>query len=220
MVAIVQATSASRLQLESVRVVPDFASVLHETAAATMVGLDMPIGLPDAAERGGRVCEREARMRLSPRRCSCVFSAPVRAALAASDYSTALSIHRNSSAASIGLSKQVYNLFDKLRDVDAAITPLVQTRVREIHPELGFAAMNRSVPLTPKKSAAGRAARLALLQRFGLAPPATPAGAKHDDLLDALAAAWSAARLAHDTGESLPFAAPRDAHGLLMQISY
>lgn len=200
--------------------VADFASVLRETAVAAMVGLDMPIGLPDAAERGGRACEREARLRLSPRRCSCVFSAPVRAALAASDYSTALSIHRNSSAASIGLSKQVYNLFDKLRDVDAELTPLLQRRVREIHPELSFAAMNRGVPLTPKKSATGRAARRVLLHGLGLAPPATPSGAKHDDLFDALAAAWSAARLAHDTGESLPYAAPRDARGLLMQISY
>ncbi len=219
-VARLSARSPTSLQLEQVWVVADFASLLRQVTDIELIGVDMPIGLPAAAERGGRLCEREARARLSPRRSSCVFSAPVRAALSAPDYPTALAIHRGSSSEAIGLSKQVYFLFDKLRQVDAALTPTIQKRIREVHPELSFAAMNGGVALAPKKSPAGRAARVHLLERHGLTPPPIPAGAQHDDLLDALAAGWSAARLAHGVGERLPHRPARDARGLLMEISF
>lgn len=219
-VARLSARSPTHLRLVRVWVVTDFASLLREADDLELITVDMPIGLAETAERGGRLCEREARARLRPKRSSCVFSAPVRAALSAADYSTALAINRGSSSAAIGLSKQVYFLFEKLRQVDAALTPARQKQIREVHPELSFAAMNGGVALAPKKSAAGRAARVDLLKRHGLPPPATPPGAQHDDLLDAIAAGWSAARLAHGVGVRLPHQPPRDARGLSMEISF
>lgn len=219
-VARLSARSPTRLHLERVWVAADFASLLQEVTDIELIAVDMPIGLPETAERGGRLCEREARARLRPRRSSCVFSAPVRAALTAADYPTALAINRGSSSEAIGLPKQVYFLFEKLRQVDAALTPAIQKRVREVHPELSFAAMNGGVALASKKSAAGRAARTDLLKRYGLSPPPTPAGAQRDDLLDALAAGWSAARLAHGVGVRLPQHPLHDARGLSMEISF
>lgn len=49
-----------------------------------IVALDIPIGLSDHAERGGRECDRVTR-KLSGKRGCCVFSPPVRAAFTRSD---------------------------------------------------------------------------------------------------------------------------------------
>jgi predicted RNase H-like nuclease len=49
-----------------------------------IVARDIPIGLSDHAERGGRECDRVTRNLLGKRGC-CVFSPPVRAARTRSD---------------------------------------------------------------------------------------------------------------------------------------
>ncbi|MBI3634913.1 MAG: DUF429 domain-containing protein [Candidatus Rokubacteria bacterium] len=85
---------------------------------AEIVGLDMPIGLLDAAVRGGRDCDRAARKRLGPR-ASSVFSPPVRSALDATDYRRALALNRESSPEGVGISIFCFGIFKKLAEVDA-----------------------------------------------------------------------------------------------------
>lgn len=74
------------------------------------------------------------------------------------------------------------------------------TRFLEAHPELCFTAMNDMRRLGfPKKSAGGAFERLDLLRKHGINIDPSMLGAAAtiplDDLLDAAACAWTAARL-------------------------
>jgi predicted RNase H-like nuclease len=71
-----------------VRVEVDIGSVLCDQGLA-VVAIDIPIGLLDAAEPGGRECDRQARTLLGAGRASSVFSPPVRSVLSASGYEDA-----------------------------------------------------------------------------------------------------------------------------------
>jgi predicted RNase H-like nuclease len=200
--------------------------VLDAAADADVLGIDMPIGLLEHAVPGGRDCDRRAR-RLLGRRACCVFTPPVRSALRARTYPRALAVNRASSAAGLGISIECFGLFGKLREVDAALRrrPALARRVREVHPELAFREMARApAGLPPKRSAAGRAARLALLaRRFPDARAAAarpPRGAAADDVIDAHAVCWSAARIAARRAVCLPPRPRHDACGLPMAIWY
>jgi predicted RNase H-like nuclease len=212
-----------------VAVAHDFLGVLQLTRGARVVGVDMPIGLLEAAAPGGRECDRHARRLLGhPRACS-VFTPPVRSALVRASYRRALSANRASSAARLGISIECFGLFPRLREVDAALTadPTLAERVTEIHPELSFRAL-AGVPLglsEPKRSPPGLARRVALLRpsfpRLARALKARVAGVAPDDVLDAHAVAWSAARVARGRAVCLPARpAPRDVRGLPMAIWY
>ena len=122
----------------------------------------------------------------------------------------------------------MFHLFAKIREVDGAITP--QARVFECHPEAAFWAMNECTPLAePKKlrnrlHAAGIEKRQALLILHGFSEaflrearfPRSQAGA--DDVLDACACSWTAARIFRGEAISFPARFPVDAKGLRMAI--
>jgi predicted RNase H-like nuclease len=210
----------------SVDVVPSFAEVLHACADVTVLGVDMPIGLLDRAVPGGRDCDRRARILLGRRGC-CVFTPPVRAALRARTYARALVLNRRSSAARLGISIECFGLFAKLREVDTALRrrPALARRVREVHPELAFREMaGAAAGLPPKRSALGRAARLALLERdfpgVRAAVARPPRGAAADDVIDAFGVCWSVARIAARRAVRLSSRPGRDACGLPMAIWY
>lgn len=184
---------------DSVVVVPTFRDVLH-VAADAIIGIDIPVGLPDA---GPRACDVEARRVLGPRRSS-VFPAPPRAALSWTTWADAS-----------GMSKQAFNILAKVREVDAEMTPARQATVVEVHPEVSFAVM-RGAPMAHRKTTMeGVAERLAAL---GLTTPVPRVrGASTDDVLDALAVQWTATRLARGDARRLGDGAV-DAKGLRMEI--
>jgi predicted RNase H-like nuclease len=173
------------------------------------VAIDIPIGLP---ERGSRRCDVEARRLLGPRRGS-VFPAPVRGAVGCATWAEA-----NARARAVdgrGLSRQVFNLFAKINEVDSLISPMRQRHVVEAHPELCFASMSGGPLAHAKRTPAGRERRLELT---GIAATPLP-GAALDDVLDAHAALWTARRVAR--GEETRLGnGERDGRGLLMQIVY
>ena len=107
-----------------------------------IIAIDIPIGLLESAEPGGRECDRKARRLLGQPRGSSVFSPPVRGALSIRDYWKALSINRSSSSHRTGISRQCFGIFPKLQEIDSLMTPSLQTRVKEVHPEVCFYAMN------------------------------------------------------------------------------
>jgi predicted RNase H-like nuclease len=228
-VVLAETTRDARGMSAEVAVARDFNGVLALTRDARVVGVDMPIGLLDAAVPGGRDCDRHARRLLGrPRACS-VFTPPARAALAGESYRVALSVNRASSAACLGISIECFGLFPRLREVDAALTadPALAERVREVHPELSFRELSGGATglSEPKRSARGRSRRAALLRprfaRLARALGRRSAGVADDDVLDAHAVAWSAARIARDRAACLPGRpAPRDARGLSMAIWY
>ena len=191
----------------------DFAAVLATLPDDAVVAVDIPIGLVDVHVPGGREVDRAARTELGPKRSS-VFSAPPRCALAARTLPDA----RRRGAR---LTLQTLNLLPRIEDVDRVMTPELQSRVFEVHPELSFAAMAGGPPvLRPKRSAAGTKERRALLERAGVLVPDRPAGAAVDDLLDACALAWSARRIADGTAFHLPDTPSRDARGLHMELHW
>jgi len=182
------------------RIVPRFADVLE--LGCDTFAVDMPIGLPD---RGPRACDIEARRLLGPRRSS-VFPAPTRPMLEASSYADALAI--------AGLSKQAFNLLPKIREVDAVMTPLLQGTVVEVHPELCFSRLIGAPCRWPKRTADGRAERIAVVHP-GIDRP--PSGAAWDDVLDACALVATARRLVVGDVERLGDGS-RDARGLRCEI--
>ena len=210
------------------RTVGDVDALLALPEAPTVLGVDLPIGCPDAAAPGGRACDRQARQLLGHPRGASVFSPPAHDALQADTYEEALRRNRASGPDAPGLSKQAFHLVPKLRALAARMTPERQDRVREVHPELAFYAMNGDVPVAESKhTEAGRSARRALLSANGMpdvmaaveAMAAGPVGA--DDVLDAHAACWTARRIHEGTAERCPprdEAAPRTARGLRMEI--
>ncbi|PSQ96197.1 MAG: DUF429 domain-containing protein, partial [Bacteroidetes bacterium SW_7_64_58] len=138
------------------------------TEAPAVLGVDMVIGLPDRAEPGGRACDRAARQLLGHPRGASVFSPPARAALGAETYEEALRRTRASGPDAPGLSKQTYYLLPKMRALAEHMTPTRQERVREVHPELAFYAMNGDAPVADSKhTEAGRNARIELLADHG-----------------------------------------------------
>lgn len=179
------------------------------TEDLAVIAIDMPIGLSDT---GPRDCDMAARRLLQPHGTR-VFPAPPRAALAhAADYTAACAAAR--AATGKALSRQTWNLLTSIAEVDAHAD---DARIVECHPELAFALMQGHPVDERKKTSEGRAVRLDLLRQWlpGLADPAYG-----DDGLDALACAWSAARVVRGTAIALPAGdPPRDGLGRPMRIT-
>ena len=209
-------------------IAPDFLTVLDKTKGASIVAVDIPIGLLDAAVPGGRACDIAARKLLGPKRGSSVFPSPVRATLDCRTYHQASKANQDSSSAGIRISQQCFGILPKIREVDRAMTPELQRKIREIHPELCFFALNGGCAITqPKRTDVGKDVRLVLLQKHGFgslsseAVQPIPPGVETDDMLDACAACWTAERILIGTAVCIPSACPaRDSRGLSMEMWY
>jgi len=211
------------------RLLPRFADVAAAPEAPAIIAIDIPIGLPERVGYGGRAAENAVRPLLGARQSS-VFSVPSRSAIAAHDYREACRIALATSEPPRKVSKQLFMLAPKIREVDAALRAdaTLAQRVFEVHPEVAFWRLNGDMALSePKKVKSrpyepGLALRRKLLIRAGLPGAAVeaspPKGAGADDLIDALACAAIACRI--HAGEARPFPDPpeRDAFGLTMAI--
>jgi predicted RNase H-like nuclease len=209
-----------RLTVESIQVSPHFADVLLRTSPCVLVCVDIPIGLSDGAEP--RACDVAARRLLGPR-ASSVFPTPARACLTTTTYEEASQI--NFQSVGKKLSKQSFFIIDKIRQVDDLITPAMQQHVREIHPEVTFHALNNNRPAEHKKRCIpGRNERIALLANAFPAAADILGGTRKarvveaDDILDALAAAWTAAKVIIGQAATLPEHPATDRKGLRMEI--
>lgn len=159
------------------------------------------MGLPDKTLDGGRACEVAARAFLGQARSSSVFSTPGRRAIYAASYTDACALIRADLPHRKGLSKQAWMIAPRMREVDRAVRRRLTVEVREAHPETIFARMNADAALADsKKTAAGEAQRIQLLEAAGLPArrlaDARPKGCSRDDVLDALACLWTARRIA------------------------
>jgi len=212
-----------------VHLLPRFGDVPAAPEAPAIIAIDIPIGLPERTGYGGRAAENAVRPLLGARQSS-VFSVPSRSAIAAHDYREACRIALLTSEPPRKVSKQLFMLAPKIREVDTALRAdaTLAQRVFEVHPELAFWRLNGEAALSePKKVKSrpyepGLTLRRKLLTRAGLPAAAVeaspPKGAGPDDLIDALACA-AIARSIH-AGKARPFPDPpeRDALGLRMAI--
>lgn len=210
-------------------IVRTFREILQLPEAPRVIAIDIPIGLPERAVIGGRQADVAARARLGARK-SAVFAVPARAAVMQTEYRTACAVAFAHSDPPRRVSKQAFHLFPKIREVDGLMTPALQDRVVECHPEAAFVQMNGGEPLAlPKKiksrpNAEGLRLRHDLLARTGFptdileARHAVRRSAGADDLIDACACAWTAARILKGTAIRFPADPPVDARGLRQEI--
>ena len=207
-------------KLKSFLVASAFSKVLSETADCELVCVDIPIGLSDGDKP--RECDVAARELLRGQRASSVFPAPIRQCLSTNEYGVANAISRKFSGR--GLSKQSFALLEKIRQVDDLMTPALQRRVREIHPEISFWSLNdRKTIQQNKKTVPGQARRHKLLQGIftdmdSILAQAPPHGYVMDDAFDALAAAWTAGQAVIGKAKTLPEVPELDGKGLRMEI--
>jgi predicted RNase H-like nuclease len=181
------------------------------------IAVDIPLGLLEKPVKGGRECDRSARKLLGQPRSSSVFSPPVRPSLDCVTFEE---------AKGYGLNKQSFGILPKVREMDRLMTPELQIRVREAHPEISLFTLAGLAPArTGKKKAQGRKERITLLKQYffqveeGLERfPASKATA--DDVLDAYACAWTAMRIFRGDAGRIPDHPPRDEKGLQMAIWY
>ena len=160
---------------------------------ATAIGVDIPIGLPDAP---GREADRAAREFVGERRSS-VFPTFPRAILEAPTYEEAKAacIARGWPRPSL----QSYGMRHRILEVDAAAA--ADERIVEVHPEVSFRELaGRDLP--PKRNAEGAVARRAALRGVGIEVP-DDLPYPVEDVLDATVAAWSAARYAAGAARTL-----------------
>jgi predicted RNase H-like nuclease len=204
-----------------VRLCASFGDVLGLAPAPAVMAVDIPIGLLVETQPGGRDCDRLARQLLG-RRASSVFTPPIRPLLDATHYEQ---------VRPYGVSVQAFNILSKIREVDHLMTPALQQRVYEAHPELAFRSLAGHPLVSRKKTMAGREERLRLLEHIpsplfqGIRPACEHIlqGYKRthvapDDILDAYALAWTALRIWCAHASRVPPVPLCDAKGLRMEI--
>lgn len=203
------------------------ADLLDGPEAPDIVGIDVPIGLPDRVEGGGRGADRAARAFLGAGRAS-VFPVPPRAAVYAATYDEAKALSRAGSDPPFAPSIQLWNILRYVREADGLLRarPDLRKRLHEVHPEIAFFRLNGDRRLAAGKKgparAAGLAERRALLIAAGLpealvaSDPAPQVAA--DDHLDAMAALIVARDIAAGRAEPLPNPIERDSYGLPVVI--
>lgn len=162
----------------------------------SVVAVDIPIGIPEGA---ARTADGEAR-RFVGARGSSVFTTPPRAALLAETFAEANRVARELTGK--GLSQQSFALRHRIFEVDALAE--ADERIVEVHPEVSFCELAGQQLVHSKHKPEGLAERRDLLEVAGIAPPNRPPGVPEADLLDAVVAAWTAARFARGEARPLP----------------
>jgi len=203
-------------RFEGAALFPDLARLLAAFSGAAVVAVDIPIGLPVLGEP--RAADLAARLFLGSKRNS-VFRTFAREVLEGEPYAEA-----NRRAVALtggGMSQQSYALRRKILEADllAGENP----RMKEVHPEVSFAALAGEPLTASKKSWSGMTLRRRLLEHAGLALPddlGAAGTAAPDDVLDAAVAAWSAYRIATSAAQTLPENPPTDERGRVVAIFY
>ena len=202
------------------RIYSTFKELLNTLATASIVAVDIPIGLSDAGER---LVDPIARKLLRAPRSSSVFPVPIRSVVQETDYRTACQKHW--AVDGRALSKQAFAILPKIREVDGLLgaCPGLQARVREIHPEVCFAFWNNGGAMKHRKSdPLGRAERERLIDGMWQGQRRRILDGlfgdyESDDVNDALAALWTAKRIISGTAKVL---GPQtvDRRGLRMEM--
>jgi len=189
---------------------------LGELHAGGVIGIDMPLGL---LAGGWRTADALARAALG-RRGASVFAIPPRPVWDQPTYADAN--RRCRELTGRGLSAQAWGLRAKLLEADYHRHRFPHP-LYEVHPELSFSELTGAPLLASKHSREGLDARRALLRATGIHLPASGdlrPGIAEDDLLDAAAVAWSAARIASGFAKILTDPAQRSDDGSEIAIRY
>ncbi|MEH2484735.1 DUF429 domain-containing protein [Bradyrhizobium sp. AZCC 2230] len=189
---------------------PGLTRLLSVPHARAMI--DMPIGLK---AEGYRCCDKLARKLVGP----AVFLGARRDLWLFSDMAAANKHYWQHNDK--GVSAQLWNIRDKIREVDAMMAPERQATISEAHPELIFWNLAGQIQLEPKSSPRGREQRIKLLRDRGFIKIEKWLTQRHgtgigrDDLVDACACAVAARDSTQRVGGD-----EIDPRGLRMEINY
>ena len=218
-----------------VEIFNNFSQLWDRYSAASLILIDIPIGLREgnpengSIERQERRCDKEARKLLGPKRRSCVFRVPCRPAVYSSSYGDA--IVQNEKLTGTRIFRATWNIVAKIRQVDEFLSGNRQLSgsIREMHPELCFWSLNGCRPLRYSKTKEnGYLERFKLLQSVY---PQSKAIIDHtlsnylrkevnkDDILDALCGAITA-MMGWKNLSSIPMHPEEDLKGLRMEMVY
>lgn len=201
-----------------------FATVAHVTQSCRTTVVDMPIGLPDCDEASPfpRLCDVEAKQLLGPK-ASSVFYAPPRECLSAKTPKQFQAVHRKLTGRGAGL--PVWGIVPKITEVDELMTPELQKRIFEFHPELAWQRANGGKGLEKKKLDLGKQQRREILSpaihelaRLEAWVHKVGRGVAIDDLFDALIGLKVASEISKDN--FLPQMTAVDSKGLRLQYVY
>jgi len=192
---------------------------------ARLILVDIPIGLVSSGP-SGRECDAAARKLIKPRQSS-VFTAPARAPLMEHSYQSGS--EANFHATGRRLSTQSWAIVPKIREADDFMrSQSMEGKVREMHPEVAFWALNDRKPLRfGKKNPEGAEERLEVLSKH--LPNARNCyeealntykrkDVAADDILDAMVGAVTARYFPRIA--TLPESPVRDEEGLTMEMVY
>lgn len=191
---------------------PDLTRLLAMPHARAMI--DMPIGLKT---EGYRTCDLRARELVGP----AVFLGARRDLWTFPDMAAANRHYWEHEGKGRGVSAQLWNIRDKIREVDEIMMPARQATIGEAHPELIFWNLAGQVLLGKKTSAKDREQRIALLVQHGFTclpkwlTQRHGTGIGRDDLVDACACAVAARGSTQRVGGD-----EIDPRGLRMEINY
>ena len=185
------------------------ADLASSEGEAEVIAVDIPIGLPVAPPRAADAAAR----RFIGARGSSVFPTPPRDVLEFGTYREALRFSRKRYG--IGLTAQSYALRHRILETDAVARS--DERVKEIHPEATFRALAGRPLGYSKRTWNGHGERRRLLSGAGLSLPdrlpEAVGGVPADDILDATAGAWTAARYVAGDARTLPDEMPLPGFG-------
>ena len=219
---LVKSSSWPCAQNPTVAICPNFSSVLQLTCECSFVCVDIPIGLPSGNQL--RQCDSKARELLGPQGQTSVFLAPPRDCINEVSPQDFQKCHQRCRHKGAGL--PVWGILKKIKEVDEIMTPSIQERIIEFHPELAWRRA-AGCTLDSKHQQMGISQRREILDkdipaldellswklRLGSA-------AKLDDLLDALIGLSVAEQVLTKAGCFLPVGKELDIRGLTMQIWY
>lgn len=193
------------------------------------IAIDIPIGLIDCH----RAADREARKVLG-RRGVCVFPSPDPRIVEIEIYAEANAESRR--LCGKGVPKQAFGIFPKVAEVNHVMTPELQSRVVEVHPEVCFWAMAKEPIQTKKSKLEGYEIRQSVLtkatgctiwDKSDLRALLTRErkvgklmGVEPDDVLDAIAGTWTARRWVDGKHRSFPKVPEINQDGLRAEIVY
>ena len=210
-------------EVPALAVCPDFRTMLALTADCPRVAVDIPIGLPSGHRL--RACDLEAKKLLSGHNTSALFYAPPREALRAESPREFQRLHRKLRGTGAGL--PVWGFLPKVKEANEAMTPALQRRIIEFHPELTWFRV-AGENLESKHTSEGIAERKKLLRKW--VPDLERLlrwkdflgrAAANDDLLDALIGIGVAKASLQGSPYRLPAAkSETDKSGLRMEIWY
>ena len=213
----------------------NFSQLWDRYSAASLILIDIPIGLREGNPENGssarqeRRCDKEARKLLGPKRRSCVFRVPCRPAVYSSSYDDAIA--QNEKLTGTRIFRATWNIVAKIREVDEFLSGNHQVRgsIREMHPEFCFWSLNGCQPLKYSKTQEN-----GYLERFKLLQSVYPQSeaiidytlsnylrkqVKKDDILDALCGAITA-MMGWKNLSSIPMQPEEDLKGLPMEMVY